>query len=86
MECFHRRNGGHIGIKNNSEKVFWKFYSIIMRTCSIFCYSFVYKHGRHVSENTIVIHVKHESLHRLSALQIDGGSVTRFDQFSILHV
>lgn len=39
-----------------------------------------------MSENTIVIHVKHESLHRLSASQIDGGSVTRFDQFSILHV
>ena len=42
--------------------------------------------SHHVSENTIVIHVKHESLHTLSALQIDGGRFTRFDQFSILHV
>ena len=47
------RHGRHVGVQNNSQKVFWEFYSIIMQNMSdifpLFCTSTWPSH--HVSEN-----------------------------------
>ena len=40
------RHSGHVGGKNNSEKVFWKFNSIIMENLSYIFLLFWHQHGR----------------------------------------
>ena len=54
------RHGGHVGVQNNSQKVFWEFYSIIMQNMSdifpLFCTPTWPFH--HVSENQEYEYIK----------------------------